>query len=227
MTTATQEAFLTTAPGQWFNPDNAYGYQCKDVADAYVMAIFPGVPWTETIRPGNGQDVFANANAAYFDKVANDPGNADQLPPRGAIVSIAGSAEIPEGHVAVVLLADQAGMWVVQQNGYTQTACEAAYLTYDGLIGWLVPKLGQAGTVQNRTVTQEPHAWIRTAPRTDAAAAPGFAEGIATGSVLAVVGYVAGQDPYDSGDNAWYVTVSGFYVWANAAENRLDGLPVL
>jgi hypothetical protein len=90
---------------------------------------------------------------------------------------------------------------------------------------YLTAHKGDAG-VAVRTVTN-PVAFARTAPRSDAPLAPGYPEGIAKGATLAVVGYVAGQDPYGKGDNAWYKTPRGYYVWANAAGNSLAGLAKL
>ncbi|MBW4094577.1 MAG: LysM peptidoglycan-binding domain-containing protein [Acidobacteria bacterium] len=78
----------------------------------------------------------------------------------------------------------------------------------------------------NRLVTNAV-AYARTSPSASAPLAPGYPEGIAQGAQLAVVGYVAGEDPYGTGDNAWYVTTGGYYVWANAASNDLTGLPSL
>lgn len=74
----------------------------------------------------------------------------------------------------------------------------------------------------NRTVTN-PVAYARTAPNSSAP----VAVEVAQGAPLAVIGYVGGQDPYGTGDNAWYKTKSGFYVWANAASNDISGLPFL
>jgi N-acetylmuramoyl-L-alanine amidase CwlA len=71
-----------------------------------------------------------------------------------------------------------------------------------------------------RTVTNAV-AYARTSPRSNAP----VAVEVAGGAQLAVVAYVAGQDPYGTGDNAWYVTKSGYYVWANAASNNIVGLP--
>lgn len=70
---------------------------------------------------------------------------------------------------------------------------------------------------------------VRTAPFRDAPLAPGYPEGIAYGSTIVVVGYVKGEDPYDDGvvDDAWYKTRSGFYIWANAAGNDINGLEYL
>lgn len=225
MTNAAQEQFLTTAPGQWFDPDGMYGYQCKDLADAYAMAVF-GRPWSETIRPGDGHAVFENASPDYFTKVKNNPSDPNQIPPRGAIINWDGSAAVPEGHVAVVLDANADAVLVVQQNGYTQTAAEAVWLPYTlpggaVLDGWLIPRV--ADDVQIRIITGDP-TYVRTGPGRGYAHAPGFPEGIAKGSPLAVVGYVKGEDPYNTGDDAWYKTKSGYYVWANGAGDDLSGL---
>lgn len=77
-----------------------------------------------------------------------------------------------------------------------------------------------------RTVTSDV-AMVRVSPWSWAAPAAGFPEGIAKGANLAVVGYVKGEDPYGTGDNAWYKTKSGFYVWANNAGNSVAGLKYL
>lgn len=71
-----------------------------------------------------------------------------------------------------------------------------------------------------RTVTN-PVAYARTAPYSSAPCAVEVAQG----AKLAVKAYVAGQDPYGNGNNAWYVTKSGYYVWANAASDDISGLP--
>lgn len=139
MTTKAQEAFLKSAPGKWFNPDGAHGYQCKDLPDSYCLALFGD--WVNTIRPGNGKDVFDNANPVFFTKVRNDPRNAAQVPPRGSILSFAGTAAVPEGHTAITLAPGANAVSVLQMDGYRQVAAHVASLSYAGLIGWLVPKL--------------------------------------------------------------------------------------
>lgn len=73
-----------------------------------------------------------------------------------------------------------------------------------------------------RTITNA-SAFARVAPYSNAA----VAVEVAAPGPLAVKGYVSGQDPYGTGDNAWYVTKSGYYVWANAASNDISGLPYL
>lgn len=228
-TAAVVEKFLAEAPGRSYDPDGAYGFQCKDLIDAYVMFVF-GRPWHETVRPGNGNQVFANANPHYFTKVANDPRNADQLPPRGSILSFDYGDGGP-GHTAVTLASDRNGVKVLQQDGNLQTPAHVAYLSYAGLVGWLVPRLANGGALGTftRIVTAD-SVMVRTGPGTKFPKAPGYPNGLAKGAVLAVKGYVAGEDPWPNDgvqDDAWYVTKSDFYVIANGAGNSLTGLPKL
>jgi hypothetical protein len=72
-------------------------------------------------------------------------------------------------------------------------------------------------------VTQDV-AWVRTAPHAAATKAKGYEGGISRGATILVSGYVTGQDPFKTNDNSWYKTKSGFYVWANAAEDNINGL---
>jgi len=145
MSNATQEQFLDDISG-WLDVDNFAGAQCKDLADKYCLVMFGD--WVGTIRPGNGCQVFDNANPVFFDKVRNDPNDANQLPPRGAICSWAGTAAVPEGHVNIYLGGGQRP-WFLEQNGYTQAGVERNQ--YEGwtlpggmaLIGWLIPKVAQ------------------------------------------------------------------------------------
>src|SRR5690554_1579514 len=110
-TKAKQDKWLASAAGRYMNPDNAYGYQCKDVADDYCIALFGN--WVNTVRPGNGKDVFNNANSTYFTKIKNNPNDPNQLPKRGDIINWGASKAVPEGHVAVVLSATTSGVTVV------------------------------------------------------------------------------------------------------------------
>lgn len=90
----------------------------------------------------------------------------------------------------------------------------------------LLKPAGSTTGTSTRTVTNKV-AMVRTAPYDSAPTAPGYPEGIAKGATIAVVGYVKGEDPYKTGDNAWYKTKSGYYVWANAAGNNIAGLKYL
>ena len=143
-TNAAQEAFLNSAPGKSFNPDNAHGLQCKDVADAYALAMFGD--WVNTIRPNNAAQVFDGANAAYFTKIRTNPADPNQIPQRGDVIVWGWSPAVPEGHIAPVLSANKTTVTVVDQDGYNQRP--AAVRTYgytlaNGamVIGWLRPRV--------------------------------------------------------------------------------------
>lgn len=148
-------SFISSAPGKYFDPDNAYGFQCKDLIDAYVEAIF-GRPWTETIRPGNANVCFNGANPEYFEKIANDPRNPAQIPQYGDIIVWGGNDVNRYGHIAVVIAADRSGVTVVQQDGYLQSAAFQGWLGYHNagtgmVVGWLRPKASKVigGVVAN------------------------------------------------------------------------------
>ena len=95
-------------------------------------------------------------------------------------------------------------------------------------LGDMTPPPPAPKPVEATRIVTNAVAWVRTSPevRPDNIAKD-WKNGIKERAPLAVVGYVAGQDPYGTDDNAWYVTKSGLYVWANAAGNNLSGLPKL
>ena len=143
-TKAAQDRWFEKAVGRPMNPDNAYGLQCKDVADDYCATLFGN--WVNTIRPGNGKDVYNNANSHYFHKILNNPHDLHLTPQRGDIIVYGASRAVPEGHVAVVESADVHGCTVIQQDGYLQHPARRVRLTYvlptgAATIGWLRPKL--------------------------------------------------------------------------------------
>lgn len=144
MANATQQAFISSAPGKYFNPDNAYGFQCKDLIDSYVMAIF-GNSWVDTIRPGNANVCYNNSNPEFFTKIPNDPNNAAQIPQYGDIICWGGNDLNAFGHIAVVISADQNGVYILQQDGFSQVAAFQGRLGYlnngTGMVqGWLRPR---------------------------------------------------------------------------------------
>lgn len=124
--------------------------------------------------------------------------------------------------------------WDIYQGGAPSGLCN-----YDSTAPWGIASIGAvaapaapapaapaAPALFSRTVTTQ-GANVRTGPGTNYPVAPGYQGGLALGATLLVRGEVAGQDPYGTGDNAWYYTKSGFYVWANNAGNDVSGLPYL
>ena len=134
-----------------------------------------------------------------------------------------------EGHVAQFLqdLGNGTGHFFSQNPN----APEVITLSYNGILGFLRP-IGVSHDAPGprlftRTVTNPGGCNVRTAPSATAPIAPQYPNGIANGARLSIVGYVQGADADGHGDNAWYKTVSGYYVWANNAQNDISGLPFL
>jgi hypothetical protein len=131
------------------------------------------------------------------------------------------------GHVAQFLkdFGDGTGLFFSQNPN----APAEIRLSYNGVLGFLrMPNAPHdAAQVFTRIVTNLGGCNARTAPNTSAPLAPSYPDGIANGATLSVVGYVQGQDVNGNGDDAWYKTISGYYVWANNAQNDISNLPFL
>lgn len=110
--------WLNDAPGRSF-PNN-YRNQCTALVQHFCATLL-GRPWTETLGFGDAVDHIANASTAYFEKVWNDPNDANQLPRVGDIASYWGAAPLWDGryygHTGVVLRPDRTTQTLVQQDG--------------------------------------------------------------------------------------------------------------
>lgn len=232
---AIQQQWLGSAVGRRMDPDKAYNLQCVDVVDDYAQTIF-GVPWPQCV---GGVD-FAK-NLPYVVPGEYWTWHTQGLPQIADVLIWGGGPANRMGHTAVGAGAPDAnGMNVIQQNsnGLANLAANLQRMNWyqngtGQLTGWLRPRPEKiiggealADGVKILTVTGNP-AMVRTSPQVANNLAPAYPQGIARGAKLAVVGYVAGQDPYPNDgvqDDAWVKTVSGYYVWANAAGNDLTGL---
>lgn len=134
------------------------------------------------------------------------------------------------GHTATYLgtMASGAIKVLTQNPGATRID----YLSPLGLRGALRPKYAISGLSQPlypRIVSQNV-AWVRQLPKLGAPLARLHPKGVSKGTKINLTGYVKGQDPYNTGDNAWGVTISDgkpAYVWMNSIGNNITGLPYL
>ncbi len=148
------EEALAALVGHEWDVDGAYGLQCKDVADQYCLFLFGD--WVNTIRPENARLAFDRANMEYFIKVANNPDDLNQFPPRGAVIVWDSNMGGGDGHIAVVEDADANGMNVIEQDGFKQVAAyRAHYFSYKYVIGWLIPILPKEQEVAQTMTAQE------------------------------------------------------------------------
>ena len=145
-TTADQRAFIDNAVGKFFDPDGMYGFQCKDVIDAYCLALWND--WRNTIRPGNANEIWSRFNPVYFDRIPNVVGDLTNYPKYGDVVITAGDSINRFGHIFICVSADAYKMLALQQNvgGQANRPAELGTLLYDQpgtgpVIGWLRPKV--------------------------------------------------------------------------------------
>ena len=228
------DEWLKNAIGRGMNPDGAYGYQCKDVADDYSTWLFGN--WQNTIRPANAKDAFAKANPDYFIKIANNLNDPNLIPQPGDIITWGASQANPWGHIAVVVSADKTGVVVIEQDGFRNTIpayqAKRGYI-YAGMpcIGWLRPRPEKIiGYTPPAPVVagNERVLAVKANARDEANISAGIFQTIPAGFKVAMKGYVTNGQAID-GDTVWFVTArSGKYMSRQVFEDKeLHDLPDL
>lgn len=207
MTSPLQNVYnwVDSAVGKGFNPDGAYGYQCKDVIDAYCLFLFND--WVNTIRPSDAYATFDNSNPAFFDKIRN---TAEGVPQKGDIICWdKGIGAF--GHIAIILEANVNTFTVVQQNGYTNTmpAHKTTYPNYNHVIGWLRPKysLSPQYITQADTNMLQPYQRLVGASGIKERKSPSTQSDVVriwlVDTILDFKGFVKGESV--AGNNIWFV----------------------
>lgn len=149
------ESFKSAVIGKPLDVDGN-GIECVDVADGLAQAYFPGHSWTELLPPVAGAKQLAtNYNPNFFDWVANNHADANQLPSVGAIMvfdatpapGYSNQFPNPDGHAGGCDSASSANYVLLQENA--PNAGEYVNATTYGwkfrpCMGWLVPKLESA-----------------------------------------------------------------------------------
>lgn len=142
--------------GLGLDVDRAYGNQCVDVDLAWGVYLFPGVAWSTLFPPTpSAKNLFDTANPVYFEKIANDHNDPNQLPQQGDIAVFAASPEAgytskyrnEDGHTGVVDKADSQYVWLTQQDGSENQSVvqiKQRPWRYTRCIGWLRPRVTAA-----------------------------------------------------------------------------------
>jgi hypothetical protein len=136
------DAFVAQYNNTHIDEDGYYGAQCWDVSARYAREKY-GCPSFPTVT-GGAAGLFTNTAgiiSQYFDRVANNPNDPNQIPPDGAVIVWGTAWSPPYGHTAIKVSGSGSAMTVFEQNGNNPGG--NAYLktrNYSGVIGWLVPK---------------------------------------------------------------------------------------
>lgn len=219
--------WINQSIGKHYNPDGAYGFQCKDYADAYAIALFGN--WVNTLRPADAKYAFNNSNPDFFHKIKNNPSDANLIPQAGDIIVYDGWASNPHGHIAVVIDANTSGAMVVEQDGFLQIPARKIFHSYAKLpiIGWLRPKYqAETPAVQIdhtwRTVSADQGVNVRNEPTTKS----GIFATYPKNSEIQMRGWCKGQKVANS--DVWFVSArSAKFIHSSAFDKGTDGLPHL
>jgi hypothetical protein len=147
------QSWKPTVLGHGVDVDKAYGNQCVDVVLSYGEALFHGVAWSTVFPPvPSAKYLFTKHNPKYFDVIANDHTNPNQLPQPGDILVCDATPQAgydntfanPDGHTGVVDHCDSNGYTLLQQDGSHPngtTFLKTVSWKYRPVTGWLRPKL--------------------------------------------------------------------------------------
>lgn len=136
------DQFVAKYNGVHIDEDGYYGAQCWDVVARYAREVV-GCPSFPTGSGGAEglYRIFAQPIPQYFDRIANDPNDPNQIPQKGDVLVYQASFSPPYGHTALVISANSAGTTCLEQNGNNPGG--VSYIKtrgWTGVSGWLRPK---------------------------------------------------------------------------------------
>lgn len=138
------DQFVAKYNGVHIDEDGYYGAQCWDVSARYAREVV-GCPSFPT-GSGGAEGLFRlfqNPIPQYFDRIANNKNDPNQLPQKGDVIVWDSSFSPPWGHTAVCISASSSGVTVLEQNGNNPGG--TSYIKtrgWTGVSGWLRPKKG-------------------------------------------------------------------------------------
>jgi len=205
--------------GNYIDVDGYYQGQCWDLAAHYAREVV-GCPSLPT-GSGGAEGVFRLHQAPieqYFTLVANNPNDANQLPPAGALIVYGPTAGNPYGHIEIVMGANTAGVDVIYQDGFNPTQGPLRKFRKWGSLpcmGWLVPKTQAKPDLQPyQRVVADAGVYRRKTPSMNETAIELFN----SGDVLDFGGWLYGQ--VIDGNNIWFKgRYSDTYFWSGAFED--------
>lgn len=138
------DEYINQTNGVHVDEDGYYGAQCWDVVAQYARIVV-GCPSFPTGSGGAEglYRLYLDPIPQFFDKIANNTNDPNQLPLKGDVIVWEASFSPPSGHTALVISATPSGITVLEQNGNNPGG--VAYIktrNWSGISGWLRPKKG-------------------------------------------------------------------------------------
>lgn len=142
--------------GRVLNIDGVDRGQCTQVDLSWGMALFPNHAWSELFPPvPAARMMFSNYNAGFFQQIANDHSDPNQLPSQGDIMifdytpqpGYSNPYPNPYGHTGVCDSASASGYALLQENSpnFGSPVNVTTYpWRYRPCLGWLRPLIPAA-----------------------------------------------------------------------------------
>lgn len=136
-----------------FDIDKAFGKQCVDPVLSFGQALFPGIHYSVLFPPvASAKDMYEKYNAQYFERIANNHADVNQLPQPGDICIFAGAPEKgytstyanPDGTVGIVDHADKNYVYLLHQDSAEsdpKLRLKQRSWRYTRCLGWLRPRI--------------------------------------------------------------------------------------
>lgn len=180
-----------------------YRNQCVDLIQVYCREEL-NLP----LVPGNAKDWFNNADSRFYEKIKN---TYWVIPKIGDIV-VFGEAVGAYGHIAIIKTANLFNFVSFDQNWPLNTPAHFQNHNYNGVIGFLRPKIAVAPVVPQNNIIKirvdKAVANVRTAPNLSAPL--GGSRQLVRGDVFEATEIITGETVY--GISQWAHSRMGNYV---------------
>jgi hypothetical protein len=132
----TTKEFVSKYKGKGIDFDGAYGFQCVDSFNQYLVEVLNISKPIEMFPVASAYQIWGYAkNNPNFQRIDNTP---NAVPQEGDII-IWGQGVGPHGHVAIYLKGDVFSFTSFDQNWNNVQKCVEVKHNYDHITGWLRP----------------------------------------------------------------------------------------
>lgn len=131
----TVQQFFDQWNGRGVDFDKYYGFQCMDLAQQYNKDVVGG----SFLSGAAAKDVWNTYPQDKYTRISNTPTG---VPVKGDII-IWGTGVGPYGHIAVFSSGDVNQFTSFDQNWPVNSLCHYQQHNYNGVLGWLHPKVSQ------------------------------------------------------------------------------------
>lgn len=127
--------FIAKYNGKGIDYDNAYGTQCVDLFNQYLVDVFGITQPIQLFPVASAFQLWEKASKTdLFEKIPNDP---YAIPRPGDIIVWKKTPNLPHGHVAIFVSGDVMKFESFDQNWPLGSVCGIVKHNYNDVVGWL------------------------------------------------------------------------------------------